>query len=137
MEDSYFGCKLKELYDVTMTVELTTSLADKDVDMLVEIYLATAEGSKAEIEIVNLKANGTTKRQLTFTFKIDEMRGEYLRDYSALQFEMYPYYDASIYAADYYTDQNGKYADGPYHIYGDMELDIENVSWTKYGRAGE
>ncbi len=137
IEDSYFGCKLEKLYDVTMTVELTTAEVDKDVDMLVEIYLATAEGSKAEIEIVNLKANGTTKRKLTFTFRVDEMSGEYVRDYSLLQLEMYPYYDASIYAADYYTDQSGKYAEGQYHIYGDMKLDIQNVSWTKYGRAGE
>ena len=126
LDDSYFDCRLGEIYDVTMTVELETSDADKDTDLLLEIYLATDMGYKSEMEIVNLKANGTTRRRLTYTFHMDEKRGD------CLLFEWQPYYDYSIYAADYDSDRTGKYeGDGKYHVYGDITLDITSVSWTK------
>lgn len=126
LDSSYFDCGLGDIYDVTMTVELETTEADKDVDLLLEIYLATNQGYRSEMEIVNLKANGTTRRRLTYTFHMDEKRGD------CLQFEWQPYYDYSIYAADYDSDRTGKYeGDGKYHVYGDIILDIKSVSWTK------
>ena len=123
LTEEYFGCSIKDLYDVTLTFEVESE--DTDVDFVLRMYMGADEYDTSYlVDAKGLYHNGESKREYTYTFLVDRLAQKYFDQYK------------NVNRLTWRTD-NAQEAGKGYRLYKDMKITLKKISYTKNGRMGE